>query len=202
MAPTAAIDDYVHVFPSHLRMDSLLAGAVLSYYHAFHENELRTWVRRYGAWLQPVSISLLAPIAFLDQTHPFIYTLGFSMTAWSFALLLAAIVYPSKTAKHPNGSIARALAKLGQASYGFYLWHGLVLFAADRILPSLAHSGFPISAGSLFVATFGATTAIAFLTTWLIEIPLLRLRDRWFPSGARAHAGSSNEPSAMPAVAA
>jgi len=172
---------YAHVFPSHLRMDSLLAGVVLSYYHAFHANALKAWVHRFGAWIQPASIVLLTPIAFLEQSHPFVYTLGFSMTAWAFVLLLASVISRSKQAAQTTPA-ARAMAKLGQASYAFYLWHGLVLFAADRTLSNLTARGIDVPVLPWFVLTFGATLATAFLTTWLVEIPFLRLRDRWIPS--------------------
>ena len=177
--------DYVHVFPSHLRMDSLLAGVLLSYFHAFHTDALSAVVHRFRAWLQPASIALLAPIAFLDQLHPFVYTIGFSMTAWAFVLLLAPVVLRTEQSEPPSRA-ARAMAKLGQASYAFYLWHGLVLFAADRMETRYQAQGIDVPIWLHFAGPFAATLAAAFLTTWLIEVPFLRLRDRWFPSAARA----------------
>lgn len=189
--------DYTHVFPSHLRMDSLLAGVILSYYHAFHAGALKALVHRFRAWIQPASILLLAPIAILDQSHPFVYTVGFSMTAWAFVLLLALVV----SRPTPQTTLAaRSLAKFGQASYAFYLWHGLTLFAADRMLPKLANRGIGVPVWTWFVLTFVATTATAFLTTWLVETPFLRLRERWIPS-RRSPAVSPSNVSASVATA-
>lgn len=166
--------DYVHVFPSHLRMDSLLWGVLLAYFSAFRPADVTRFVDRFGKWLPQLSILLLAPVAFLDQSDPFIYTLGFSMVAVSFALLLLSVLHPRKPAAK-GGPMARAMARLGQASYAFYLWHGAVLFADDRL-----NLRIPVMAN--FALTFLVTLAIAFLTTWLLEQPFLKLRDRWFPS--------------------
>ena len=184
--------DYVHVFPSHLRMDSLLAGVVLSYYHVFQRDALLGWVQRFRAWLHPASIVLLSPIAFLEQSHPFVYTLGFSMTAWAFVLLLASLVCSTGPALRP-GLPARAMAKVGQASYAFYLWHWLVLFVADRTLASLGAREIAVPAWSAFVISFSVTMAAAFLTTWLVDVPLLRLRDRCFPSGTKTRIALGRE---------
>ncbi|MEP7363020.1 MAG: acyltransferase [Acidobacteriota bacterium] len=190
--------DYAHIFPSHLRMDSLLAGVILSYFHSFHPDGLKALVHRFRAWIQPASIALLAPIAFLDQSHPFVYTLGFSLTAWAFVLLLAPLVIPRKDALYTSLP-ARAMARLGQASYAFYLWHGLVLFTADRLQPRLLARGIEIPLLVQWAATFGLTLGVAFFTTWLVEIPFLRLRDRWFPSVSRkARAFSPGEMPATP----
>src|SRR5580658_3859742 len=42
------ITDYANVFPSHLRIDSLLAGVFISYYHTFHGPDFARWIRRLG----------------------------------------------------------------------------------------------------------------------------------------------------------
>jgi peptidoglycan/LPS O-acetylase OafA/YrhL len=188
-------DYYAHILPSHLRMDSLLAGVILSYYHAFHEQNLRVWVHRFRAWLQPASIALLAPIAFLNHTDPFIFTVGFSMTAWGFVLLLASVVSRPKLAAQPTKG-ARSLEKLGRMSYAFYLWHALVIFVAEQALPSLSNGGFTGTIGFIFL-TFSTSLAVAWFTTWLVEVPLLRLRDQWFPSGTKTHVVTNREAPAV-----
>ncbi len=179
--------DYVHVFPSHLRMDSLLWGVLLSYFSVFRPAEIASFIDRFGKWLSQLSILLLAPVAFLDQSDPFIYTFGFSMTAMSFTLLLLSALHPRK-APGKSGAVERGLARLGQASYAFYLWHGPVLFADDRLSPYWAALHIPIPVLFHLTLTFGVTLAVAFLTTWLVEQPFLRWRDRWFPSRLRGRA--------------
>jgi peptidoglycan/LPS O-acetylase OafA/YrhL len=165
------ISDLINVFPSHLRMDSLLMGVLIAYYHTFHKDQLTQWMRLAGPWVAPASIALLCPVTFLTREDPFMITIGFSLVAWGFGLLLLSVLYPTRVAKAPP----QAMVRLGQVSYAFYLWHGPILVACDSL---------NISMGLRMVLGFAASLAMAFLTTWLIEIPMLRLRDRLTPISA------------------
>jgi peptidoglycan/LPS O-acetylase OafA/YrhL len=162
---------YIHIAPSHLRMDSLLAGVLLSYLRCFRADRLAAFALRFGEWIPPASIALLAPLSFLNQEDPFIYTIGFSMVSVGFTLLLMSALYPVRLRK--PGIVSRALAGLGRISYAFYLWHAPVIFMTSRL--GLPHFG-------AIAVSFAVTLAIAWLTTWALENPMLRLRDRWFPS--------------------
>jgi len=162
------ITDLIDVFPSHLRMDSLLIGVLIGYYHTFHDAALAHWMRRFAGWLPPLSILLLCPVTFLTREDPFMITIGFSLVACGFALLLLSVLYPVKPPASPS-SAARAMARLGQVSYAFYLWHGPIIAACD---------GLKISLELNMALSFAASLLMAFLTTRLIEVPVLRLRDR------------------------
>ena len=186
----------VHLYPSHLRIDSLLAGVLLSYYHVFHGPALLEFMNRFRSWLAPVSLLMLTPALFLEQEDPLLYTVGFSAIWLGFALLLLIVVYPVRV--HPNRSQAapgraeRALAGLGRVSYAFYLWH----------IPTLAvfDWAFGVSAWPRLLA-FGGTLIAAFVSTWMIEVPFLRLRDRWFPSAVKEIQLPLGEPAAIEARA-
>jgi peptidoglycan/LPS O-acetylase OafA/YrhL len=166
------ITAYSSVFPSHLRIDSLMVGVLVSYYHCFHREVLVNWMRGAGRWVGPASAALLAPIVILTREDPFMVTVGFSMVAWGFALLLVAVPYPMKPVALTS-RWARAMAGLGRISYAFYLWQAPVLIAGYKLnLPSIL----------VLILTFGISLILAIVTTQLIENPFLRLRER-FVSG-------------------
>jgi peptidoglycan/LPS O-acetylase OafA/YrhL len=175
------ISDLRNVFPSHLRIDSLLAGVAVGYAYAFHRADMGTRMRRWGGWV-PLSIALLAPVTFLTREDPFMVTVGFSLVSWAFALLLLSVLYPPKPAL-PPGRAGRAMVRLGQHSYAFYLWHGPIILAGDAANSS---AGGSISPFVRLIATFVVSLLAAIGTTRWIENPVLRWRDRTFPSDARA----------------
>ena len=179
------ITDYRQVFPSHLRMDSLLTGVGIAYYQAFHGAELARSMKRLGPWIPPASILLLAPVSFLTREDPFMVTAGFSMVSWGFGLLLLSVLYPAKPAVARPSRGARAMAVLGQNSYAFYLWQGPVLMGGDRLQAFAQAHGRPLPLLAIFAITFFGTLLTAFATTRLLEIPVLRLRDRYFPAPPR-----------------
>jgi peptidoglycan/LPS O-acetylase OafA/YrhL len=162
------ITGYTSIFPTHLRVDSLLAGVLISYYHTFHPASLGSWMRRFGAWVAPASILLLAPVTFLTREDAFMVTIGFSLVSWGFALLLVSVLYPTKSAPAPSRA-GRAMAGLGRVSYAFYLWQAPILAVGDTLKapPPL-----------VMALTFGASLLLAVVTTRLIETPFLRLRER------------------------
>jgi peptidoglycan/LPS O-acetylase OafA/YrhL len=170
------ISFYGNVCPSHLRIDSLLAGVLAAYYQTFRKEDLAAWMRRAGEWAPRASILLLSPVLFFDREHPFMVTIGFSLVSLGFLLLLLSVLHPVKRAGAPSLA-ARAIGRLAQVSYGFYLWHAAVLAYA------------PVHGASIplaMVATFGASLLLALVSTWLIEIPVLHWRDRWIPVEAKA----------------
>ena len=138
----------------------------------------------------PASVLLLVPVTFLTREDPFMVTAGFSLEAWGFALLLVSVLYPAKPAPAPSRA-GRAMVRLGQLSYAFYLWQKLPsLVAGDALKAMYAQArGLNIPYALIVVLTFGATLTAAFVTTRLIEIPVLRWRECHFSGRGSAIAG-------------
>ena len=73
------------------------------------------------------------------------------------------------------------LQRVGQVSYGIYLFHNLAPLLAGKILPFLWNGSFETGIGALFrVAVFAATTWALTLASWRwIEQPLQGVRSRF-----------------------
>jgi len=150
--------------PTHMRMDSLFAGVVLGYYRHFHP-DLFARLSRKAWWLS--GLVLLVPALVFPLESPFMETIGFTLLYLGFGcLLMWAVDRPPS-----RGPGARALAWTGRYSYSIYLWH-LPLVVAVFTGPANLFTFLLYLAVSIM---FGAAMSR------LIEFPLLKVRDRWFP---------------------
>jgi peptidoglycan/LPS O-acetylase OafA/YrhL len=168
-----------HLSPTHLRLDSLFVGVVLSYLYHFHT---RAFVGTLTPWrwvLIAAGVALLAPAFVLPlETTPFVYTAGLTIFGVAGAMLVAGTVLCAS----PRERIFAPTAALGAYSYSIYLWHLPVMYWGIPLVEQVA--GFRFSLG--FRAALSVTGSLAFGAAMakLVEGPALRLRDRWFPSRA------------------
>jgi len=171
--------EYSHrwwLFATHIRIDSLLFGVLLSYLHAYADLENR--LRGVPGWaLVTTGCLLLAPaFAFPLEEYKWIPIFGVTLFyLGSGCLLLAALRI--RTSSNP---VLRLGGLFGGASYSMYLWHMPVNFWGTRLVAeTLGWTGFGAYLGTYLVGALG----FGLLMSKLIEWPALRWRDRWFPAG-------------------
>jgi len=96
--------------------------------------------------------------------------------------------------------VMTGLARLGLWSYNVYLWHYFVVLlplpgyaAMDQLLVAhLHHTGWLIAGQSaLFMVT---SILIGAVLTILVENPLLKLRNHWWPSPSRILPEATTQP--------
>lgn len=176
----ARIPDFqpkLHQFPTHLRIDSLFLGVFacslvrlnLESIQAILDNR---WYR-YGLII--LGCLLLSP-AFQQDIHDnsWLWTYGFLQFAWGSLLILL----PLTQLKQTENTFIAGLAKLGTYSYSIYLWHMMAGgWLATRIQSFLGGQWW-IGATSYFILCLG----IGVVASLVIEWPVLKLRDRYFPS--------------------
>jgi peptidoglycan/LPS O-acetylase OafA/YrhL len=171
-----------YLIPTHLRMDTLWVGVFLAYHYNFSKEKF-TQIFQKGGWL---GFGLVAPLVASNYglEKPFLATLGLSIIALSFGGTLAALVVHEDSEallKRLFGSVfVDFIAKIGTFSYAIYLFHMMIIWYGEPFKSSGSYNTWESRAN--FVIVFGITCLVGFLATKYIEQPVLRWRDRVFPS--------------------
>ena len=200
-AATVTFDSATHVFPTHLRIDSLMFGVLLSYWFHYHRERFRSVVMRHRTALTALGIALLTPafVANLSET-PWLYTAGFTVFAFGSGALLATALHAPELLKR----LLLPVAKVGAYSYSIYLWHLPILGYFLTWVEGTLGMRLPWWPRTLL----GVTACIVFGIgiSQLIEYRVLTFRDRMFPSRSRPldppalRQRSREQPAAIPAL--
>jgi peptidoglycan/LPS O-acetylase OafA/YrhL len=172
--------DKTQFYPTHLRMDALFCGVLVSYFYHCHAEKFMAWSRRWRWGLLSTGLLLLLPVfCFELKTTPFIFTCGLTLCYLGSACLLVALL----TVSVPDRAIPKAFAFVGSHSYSIYLWHMPV---AIWVVPLLAGAVKEQRNWFVYFTTYiFGSIVFGFVMSALVEFPLLRLRDRLFPSRGR-----------------
>jgi peptidoglycan/LPS O-acetylase OafA/YrhL len=158
-------DPYTHQFASHLRLDGIFFGVLLSYFWTFYDH---SWCDRYRLPLAAVGLALMAPPFIWEIEHtPFLYTAGYTLqTLGSGAILLAVLSLPPTT-----NSLAKRVGTVGACSFSIYLWHTVVL----NLSLNLGQNWTSIA------IYFLGSVALGLVMAKVVEAPALMLRDKVSP---------------------
>jgi peptidoglycan/LPS O-acetylase OafA/YrhL len=173
------------VFRTHIRVDSLWVGVLLAYLHHFRREGLAAWVAGRRPLLGAVFLAGLIPALLLPIQNLWMHTAGFTGLALGAASLLLLALHPRRPG---HSAAARAVAWLGSYSYSIYLWHLPWKDWSHDLLRRFAPEAPPALDLAVYIA--GALVVGVALGA-LIEWPILRLRDRWFPSRSARAGGTA-----------
>jgi peptidoglycan/LPS O-acetylase OafA/YrhL len=162
-----------HLYPTHLRLDSLLFGVLLSYWSFFHRERFSALINRSRPFLFPISLLLIMPVFIWTQSDFVIYTVGLSFLYLGYGGLMISLLQAPLTTKGSPAWLLRPISYIGQHSYPIYVFHEMIMeqLSAHNLL-----HGFT---GLLFY--FASTIAFGIVFSRVIEFPVLHLRDRIFP---------------------
>ncbi len=170
--------------PTHLRIDSLFFGVLLGYWNRYHRDQLLRLARFWPAILLLALISMALPLWIPLESTRFMPSVGFTLLYVCFGGLVAvASAYPGfgSQGMGPLGWTLRLFAFVGVYSYTIYLAHSVVNWLQnERKAGDLA-----ILQGEVWLdrAFFlGLSLGAGILLSHLVERPILRWRDRRFPS--------------------
>lgn len=174
---------YGQFFPTHLRMDSLLAGVLLAAWHRYRPDDFIAFFRRRRSLLYACMMLMLLPILLSPFGSFVMVTFGLTgaYIAGAIAVGLAVTAIPMDEEHPVHRWLVVPTAWIGGISYTTYLWHLLVLLIVE-MLTSRAHMHGTFVEFVLFAV---GSILVGFLTSKVTERPFLRLRERAFPAKGR-----------------
>jgi len=163
-----------HLFPTHLRLDSLFFGVIVAYYFHFQRDRFSALVTNNLKKITCVGCILLSPLFFVGQYDEWMYTYGFTSLYLGYGCLMVAFLHVDVCPASGSWNVfLRALAYVGTFSYSIYLWH-VPWLSFIRLLP--------LEDAAVRLAWFYVgSIALGVLAGKAIELPTLRIRDALFP---------------------
>jgi peptidoglycan/LPS O-acetylase OafA/YrhL len=174
---------------THLRLDALLFGVAIRGIAQYHPERFLN-LRRWRGALFLTGIALWVPIVFVAPTNNWIRTVGLTATFLGSAAFLIATYHTHENDFGRLGKwvspAAKLIAWVGVYSYGIYLWHVSLIGILERIVGRRLLALFGDRNGlawlvSVLAITIGAVV-VGVVASKIIEWPVLRFRDRFFPS--------------------
>jgi len=163
-----------HYAPTHLRIDSLMFGVLISYFYYFKPEKLTVIYKKKYLVLVLSALSL-TPYFFFGREYcvnhnlpNIISTFGFTHQYIAFGLIL--VSFWDMQVK--ENLFTKMLAAIGKNSYASYLWHSPIIYFMELYFHNIWYT-------LLYLA---AVFIVSYISTRLVEIPFLNLRDKIFPS--------------------
>lgn len=165
-----------HQSRTHLRVDSLFFGVVISYFHHYHPESLLK-LRPYRLLLLLLSVPMILP-AFVYPVEKtfFLYTFGLTTLYVGFGLILISMLNQPAHQSRPRAW----MSFLGSRSFSIYLWHLPLLLWGESMIN---HSFGGFGNWWLYACFYlGGSIVVGIVMAELIEFPVIRIRDKLFPS--------------------
>jgi peptidoglycan/LPS O-acetylase OafA/YrhL len=177
-----------HLFPTHLRIDSLFFGVVISYYYHYNSSQFTRFARRLRPILLVLGAAAFIPAFVLRlDTEVFVPTVELTVLYLGSGFIVVAVAgWEPKLNK-----ITKAIAFVGSRSYSIYLWHQP--FHEAIVTKYLARTWYTYA-----VSYIAGSIVIGIVMYWLVEFPALKIRDRLFPGMGTGAASTALSAAALP----
>lgn len=173
---------YLH--PTHLRLDSLTFGVLISYFYCFYPLDFETRIKNHKILILSISLALIFPSLILDlETSAFMHIIGVTFVYLGIGGIILFLLYWQPQVpviiEQFSKPILDVLALIGLNSYSIYLWHlAIAEWGVDNLV-----KWYPYKIHYFVEFWIYCCGSIAFgiLMTKLIENPIEQLRSRWYP---------------------
>ncbi len=173
-----------HYTPTHLRIDALTFGVIIAYNYYFNKAWFIAFANKYKAYIVAASLLFLLPLFGWDSDTVFMRTVGFTFIYLGFGCILTLFVGVHNITdilqKFVSKFAFNLVSKIGMYSYAIYLTHLLVLTFIKRIMIRMLQV--EMSNALLFVLYMVCSVLVGMLVTYIVEKPMLELREKWFPN--------------------
>ena len=177
-------EDYARNFTmTHLRIDSLLTGVLISYLYYFRFNKLNVFFQSHQNKLLILAIACLAWTPFINPVPSFfVKTYGFTLLFISFGIILLYVLLSENINKKLNDlftePVVNIISKIGYCSYSIYVIH---LFVNSTLSRVIRYFELYNNTYLNFLIAFTFSIAIGMIMTYKIENYFLNIRNRYFP---------------------
>ncbi|HLF18673.1 MAG TPA: acyltransferase [Candidatus Omnitrophota bacterium] len=172
---------WFHLYPTHLRIDALFFGVLLSYLHHFHYQRFKELILKYRYGLLLLSVICILPMLIKSiSTSRFLQSFGLTMLYVGFGGLMILSLYCLNENTLRRYKIVEILGNIGYYSYSIYLWHMVVLIWGLPLLRGLVQKSIPYLLELTFFIAGSLVVGIGMAK--LVEMPILKIRDRIFTS--------------------
>lgn len=175
----APFEPRTHLIPTHLRIDSLMAGALLGWL-MHHRLPLSRPCRKTRLLLLCAGAALFIPPFIWDFTQVWwVLPFGALFHSAGAAMIILAGISRQRRESMPE----KCLAWIGARSYNIYLWHmPWLIWLNPPLCRLLGIQDSWISCATLYIA---GSFALGICMTAAIERPFLNIRERLFPHQAK-----------------
>ena len=161
---------------THLRLDSLAFGVLLSYLRHFESDKLKFLCRKpFFLLLYGVPLVLTGIASFPSQSA-LGFVFGYISIYVGYGLILLHALHTEQRKEH----LYKVVCTIGVYSYSIYLWHKAVNYVLQNLIGRMFQLSLPQEL--TVVVYFVVAVLWGILAAKLVEMPFLRLRERLFPS--------------------
>lgn len=169
---------------THLRIDSLMSGVLLSYLYYFKKEKLQQFYFKNRKMLFLIAFLGLVWTPFFNPIPSFfVKTFGFTFLYISFSIILLSFLYEKRINEYLDRYFSRrvvnAMSEIGLASYSIYVIHLLV----NKLMPYF-YTVIGIEIHNIFnVFIFNTISVLlGIILTKYVENYFLKKRNQYFPS--------------------